>query len=475
MRKIPPILFSPFSRAEFTARGGYLDIWRIAWPLIIMSASHTVMQFVDRKFLAQNATIDMAAAFPAGILYFTLFCFYFATANFANALTAQFYGAGEKRNMLRAFSSGLVLTGFFSLLILFLNPWIGHRFICAVTKNQELLVRELEYFDSLLFSGVFVCMSAPFFAFFSGQGKTMPAAVINMTACLLNILLDYWLIFGVPKLGIPACGIWGAGIATTLCTLFSLIAIVVYFFCQDQNLYPTRKLLKPSVQYIGKILRYGAPSGFQVFSDVGSFTLISFLFELVSPEALAASVIALAINNIFFMPLTGLSDAVSIVVGGAIGGRRFGSATKSAYRGWRIALLYMLLGGVLYLGFPELLIRMFAPDNAGIVDFQETAHICRYILIAAMTYNFLDATKFVLGGALRGAGDTLAVMLINIFVEWLLVVPVVLLLTTLIHSSIYSVWWALTGCGIVESLLLFLRFRSGAWKKIDLLQRNNRL
>ena len=83
------------SRRAFIGKGGYGEIWRIAYPLMIMGASYIVLMITDRLLLAWHNTLEMSAAVPAGGLNFTLFSFYTVTINFTSALAAQYYGAKE--------------------------------------------------------------------------------------------------------------------------------------------------------------------------------------------------------------------------------------------------------------------------------------------------------------------------------------------------------------------------------------------
>ncbi|MBQ7394867.1 MAG: hypothetical protein IJV89_11015 [Lentisphaeria bacterium] len=71
------------------SRGGYLELLKVAYPLIFMSASNVVMQFADRKFLSLSSTMEMAAALPSGVLFFTLFVFFSVTCGYTASLVAQ--------------------------------------------------------------------------------------------------------------------------------------------------------------------------------------------------------------------------------------------------------------------------------------------------------------------------------------------------------------------------------------------------
>jgi MATE family multidrug resistance protein len=458
-----------FKSENFTEPGGYRQILTVAYPLIILSASHTIMQFVDRQFLASNATEDVAAALPAGILYFSMFCFFMITTNFTSALVAQFFGSGDMTSCVRSCWTGFYFALFAGCLIVFFAPPLGEYIIGNGGHSPAIVSREIDYFRALAPSGAFMCMAGAFFAFFSGRGKTSYVATVNTIACALNILLDYLLIFG--HWGCPKLGIYGAGIATSFASVFSFLCILTIFLTRNQELLPTRKYRAFRFDYLKKLFSFGTPAGIQVFFDVGAFTLVIFLVGHISDEALAATTIALAINQIVFLPLLGFSDATSIITGQFIGMNKLDIAGKCAARAWRIAALYMCFAGLVYLICPEVLLKLFRPENKNAIEFGAILRDGSILLALAAVFNFFDATKFIFMGALRGAGDTKAVMFIAISFSWGIMVPGVLLLIFVFEASLIAVWSFLAVYIVLESMMMLWRFKSGKWRKIEMVKR----
>ncbi len=456
------------SQREFLGHGGYLEICRIAYPLILMSASNGIMMLTDRLFLAHHSTLDVAAAISAGILNFTLFCFFMVTCNFTSAMVAQYHGAHQRRNLLRAVWAGQTMAILSGLFIAFVVPTIGPMILLNTDQPPEVIGRQIDYFIALLPSGIFACFAAPFFSFFSGQGRTRPVAVINIAACVLNIPLNWMFIFG--KCGVPPLGIYGAGIATSLCAALSMIAIMVYFYCQNQRRIPTRKRWELHPDFVLRLIRFGAPAGFQTLADVGAFTLLALLIGKLGAPAIAATGIALSINNLFFLPLMGLADSTAIVTGQYIGRRRPAIAERAVYRAWRISAIYALFGVVVYLGFPEALAAFFAPGGESSVDFAEVTRICVGVLTAATLFNACDSVKFIFMGGLRGAGDTLAIFLLNSLTAWGILVPGIFILTRVYPMTIYHVWGFVAFCGVVDAMVFLWRFNSGKWKTIKMIE-----
>lgn len=459
-----------FDKQEFVEPGGYLQILKVAYPLIILSASHTVMQFVDRQFLAYNSTEDVAAALPGGILYFAMFCFFFVTVNFTSALVAQFFGAKNMTSCVRVCWTGFYFALAAGCLIVFALPFLGTFIIEHGGHSAAIVNKEIDYFQALVPSGAFMCMGSAFFAFFSGRGKTSYVATINTIACAINILLDYLFIFG--HWGVPEMGIYGAGIATSLASLFSFVCIFIVFLCQKQEQFPTRSNRAFRFDYLKKLFNFGTPAGIQVLCDVGAFTMVLFMVGHISTTALATATITLAINQIFFLPLLGFTDATSIITGQFIGMGNMDTAKKCATRTLRIVSLYMCLAGAIYFLFPETLLRIFEPQNKSDIVFNDIVRDGVILLIIAACHNFLDAIKFIYMGALRGAGDTRAVMLIAVSCAWGIMVPGVLLIIFVIKGSVIMVWLFLAVYIFIEASIMYWRFHSNRWQKIDMINRN---
>ena len=274
------------SPAQFTGKGGYQELFRIAYPLLFLSASNVIMQFVDRKFLGNSSTEEMAASMPSASMINSLTIFFLVTANFSNALISQLYGAMHFRECVRvvwtAFYFALMSAG----LMLIYVPLIGYWFMYSKFMSANLADLGWIYFLSLLPACMFHCMGAPFFCFYSGRGKTIPVAAINIFVCLLNILLDWLLIFG--HWGFPRMGILGAGIATSASLMTGFFIILGMFLSVNQKVYPTRREFAFSKDYFLRLVKFGTPSGLQVLSNCASFTVIILLVGQLGDMALAA-------------------------------------------------------------------------------------------------------------------------------------------------------------------------------------------
>ena len=463
------------SRRAFIGKGGYGEIWKIAYPLMIMGASYIVLMITDRLLLAWHNTLEMSAAVPAGGLNFTLFSFYTVTIGFTSALVAQYYGANKKHQCVRATWNSFYFALLSICVILLINLPLGRWIILNSKHAPELIELELRFFYSIQPSSCFMCISAAMFGFFSGTGRTQIIATVNTTMCILNIVMDYALIYGVPFMGIPSMGIVGAGLATSICSMIGMIWVTLKFLFQDQMIYPTRRLRAFQWWRLRKLAYYGMPGGLQVLLGSGGFTFFQFMIGYMGPVALTASSILISLNNLAFAVIIGFCDATSILVGQYIGRVRKQIAEKVVYNAWRIQIPYLILLAVFYIVFPDFLVDIFrsagGAENSG-VDFGQVKMMAHTLLFVAAFSNVFDSLRFTFMGGLRGAGDTKAILYIIGGCSLVLMIPGTWFMTMVLHCNLLQVWGFMVTYCFILMLLLFLRFNSGAWKKIDMLRRN---
>ena len=354
---------------------------------------------------------------------------------------------------------GLVCTYILSYLGEYLIDLSGHK--------SDLILREKAYFSMLMAGSGFIFLEVAFSSFFTGLGRTWYVALIHFFGCGVNVLLDYMLIFG--KWGAPNLGIVGAGLATTLSCVLAAGFAFVLFVCQNQELYPTWRKRKINWPDLGKLLKFGAPTGIQVLFSVGGFTFATFLIGRLGKVPLAITTIALTINMFAFLPLLGISEAATIIVGRYMGRRHPEISEKAAWKCWRFSFGYMLIIALPLLLFPETMFSFFSPDKTQFADFSKIISYSRPILLCAAIYNVFNAMRFNFMGALRGAGDTRAPMWIVICCSWCILVPGTWIIVKVLNLGIIPMWIFLTCYVLILGSWIFIRFQSGVWKHIRML------
>ena len=448
--------------------GGYREVFRVAWPLIVSTGSFTVMQFFDRIFLARYSATSIQAALPAGILSFTMICGFMAVAGYANTLVAQYHGAGQpdscSRSVMQAVWFSLLAWPLLALLI----P--AGRWLLAHSGHPPAVIREeLSFFTILLSGGGFVVLNSAVSSFFTGRGETFTNMLAVVIGNVVNIALDYGLIFG--HFGLPEMGIRGAGFATVIAgAVTPAILFTLYFSRRNDVAHRTRKNLKFERGLFARLLRFGFPSGVNFFLDIASFTVFVLLVGRMGELPLAVSNIALSINMVAFMPMVGISIAASILVGQYQGAGDSATAEKSGWTALKLAVLYMTTIGSTYVFAPAAYFELFAQRSGHGLSLAQLLETGRSLLLLMAAWGIFDAANVVLSGALKGAGDTKFVMYYSILMGWFLLVPAEAALVIFFKAGVMTAWVVLTIYVVILAAGYFFRFRSGHWKTIEVIE-----
>ncbi len=445
----------------------FRDLLRVALPLIITSASFTVLNFCDRMFLAWYSPVALQAAVPAGILFFTLVCGFMALAAFSNSFVAQYYGAGEYKNCARATAQALIMALCSWPLILALIP-LGLFLLTASGHSPDVLAAEKQYLTILQLGGVSVPLAAASTAFFAGRGRTRIVMAGHLVGNAVNVLLNWLLIFGHG--GFPEMGIRGAALASVISGFVCpAIMLTVYFSPANHRIYHTRCFrFHPAVFW--RMIRFGVPSGIHMVLDLASFSFFVLMVGRVGETAFIASNIALSVNMIAFMPSIGIGQAVGTLVGQFLGRGDADSAQAVARKGLWISWGYTLVVNLSYLLMPAVYIRLFT--RGGTFQVEEIFPLTYALLFCAALWGVLEATNAVLSGALRGAGDTHFVMWYHTAVAWGVFVTGEALILLRFGGGAIAAWgWAVLYFFLLAAGFIW-RFRSGRWKRIQLIERS---
>jgi len=248
--------------------GGYREVLQIATPLVLSTGAWAVQHFFDRMFLTWYSADALAAAMPAGILNFTIMGLFLGISGYVNTFVAQYFGAGQNHRIGPVLWQGVYVALFAALVHLALIP-LAKPFFQFVGHEPEVMRLEIIYFQILCLGAGPVVGSAALASFYSGRGKTLPVMWVNFAASIVNIVLNYILIFG--NLGLPALGIKGAGIATVISGFFSFF-LYVAIICRKnhEKLYHTRTGWRFDRPLFMRFMRFGLPMGFRSFLNMSA-------------------------------------------------------------------------------------------------------------------------------------------------------------------------------------------------------------
>ncbi len=443
----------------------FRELIALALPMIASQASETMMLFVDRLFLSWFGKVSIAASMSGGLSAFVFTAFFAGTVGYTNAIVAQYYGAGRSDRCVEAATQGFYLSFAFLPFLLALVPLV-HKLFVVVGHSPQQIELEYIYFRILMWGGIFVLLRQVLVGFFLGIGQTRIVMAANLIGMCINIPLNYILIFG--KLGFPALGIRGAAFGTIAgsATIF-LILLIAYLRHQYYREYDRFGRWRVYPTLLRRLLRFGTPAGAELFLNVFAFNIFIQLMHSMGPDVAAAVTITFNYDMVAFIPMVGLGIAVTSLVGRQMGGGNPEGARKATYLAVRVGYSYAFVMMLLFIFGAGRLVSVFTgaltAEDAALIE------LAKAMIRLAAIYTLADITQLVFSGALRGAGDTRFVMYISVGMHWLLGVGAVVLIR-IVQVPPLQMWLFFIGFVVVLGGLIFLRFRSGRWEHIKVIE-----
>ena len=446
--------------------GGSRELLALALPLVVSQSFMTVQVFVDTVLLSWHDPREMAASFPAVMWFWLPFGLLQVAAGYVSTFVAQYTGAGRPNRVGPAVWQGIYFALVAGVLFLLIVP-AAPSLIAMGGHTPALQSLEVVYLRYLGFAGLPMLLMSAINGFFSGRGRTWTVLGIEAAGVAVNVVLDLLLIHG--KAGFPEMGIAGAGWATVAGSWVSaFVALGLLLRPKHEREFRVWRGWRPERELFGRLLKFGLPAGAQVFSDVLVFHVFVQLVGRLGEAEAGATALTIRLNMVAFLPMMGMAQAVSILVGQRLGGDRPDLAERSTYVGLRWAFGYMCLVAAAYVFVPRLLVSVFEGD-ADPRAFEALAAIVPPLLACAAVYSLADSLNMTLSFALRGAGDTRFVSILTFVLAWpIMVVPTYFLVQS--KGPILWAWGFATAYILAMAACFGLRFRSGKWKSMRVIE-----
>ena len=433
--------------------------WKLAAPVILGMLGHTFVSFVDNIMVGQLGTAELAAVSLGNSFMFIAMSI---GIGFSTAITPLIAEADSSKNFSEgksAFKHGLFLCTVLGI-TLFLALYFAKPLMYFMEQPDEVVALAIPYLELVAFSLVPLIIFQAFKQFSDGMSLTKYPMYATILANLVNVVLNYMLIFG--KFGCPQLGIVGAAYGT-LISRFAMLWFMWFLLKRKEKsmAYVTNiKFFQLTKSKLNKIIGLGAPSAMQMLFEVAIFTAAIWLSGLLGKNPQAANQIALNLSSMTFMVAMGLGVAAMIRVGNQKGLNAFHELRRIAISiflfGFIFAVVFCISFALFNENFPKLYVDL--SDEVNLQDNLEVIKIASQLLFAAAIFQISDSLQVIVLGALRGLQDVKIPTLLTFISYWVVGFPVSWFLGKEDMYGSFGIWLGLLAGLTTAAVLLFMRF-----------------
>jgi len=424
----------------------------LAFPVMLSQAGQIMVGIVDNLMIGQLGAIPLAAASFTNAIFFAVMFFGTGIASGLTPLIGIALGEKDNEKIGRYLKNGLFITSItgivlcgFLVAITPLFPWMG--------QDSEMLEQAMPYYFLLAASIIPYMLFYNFKQFNEGVASTKPAMYITLTSNVINVVLNYGLIYG--ELGFPAMGLTGAGIATLISRVFMGVGLFVFTYSAPyfqpfiQEMKHTRIRLDKCLE----ILKIGIPIAGQMVMEILLFTVGAIMIGTISPIDLAAHQIVITLAALTYMIANGLSAATTIRVSNQLGQRDWLNMRRAAHSGQIMVLAFMTISAAVFVLFRYSLPDLFVNDEDA-----QVIIVAAELMIIASLFQLFDGLQVLVLGALRGIKDMKQPTIITFIAYWVIALPACYLLGFYFNLGTNGVWYGfLIGLG-AAAIMLLIRF-----------------
>jgi len=370
-----------------------------------------------------------------------------------SALLSRFVGAKKVKRASVGLSTLLQFAFRLSIPVMILWYFLASNIYVWFGTVPEVIALGEEYVQMLTWMMPFIFVKLVFVSALNSAGNTKTPMKVKIFSILLNIALNYLLIFG--HYGFPELGVLGAAVGTVI---VNFLELVVYLFLYVKNKTPYTPGLHYSKDLLSRALKVGVPASIERSLTFGSFMLFTMVIANYGTAVLAGYQIGLRIEGLAFMPGIGFTVAAMALMGQGLGAKKPQQSKEDVVLVLKYTSGFMFFLSFFMIFMPEKIVWFFT-DNELVI--KEASLYLKIVGISQIPLAF----NFVLSGALRGAGDSRWTMKINILSLWFVrIIPALLL--TWYFENILFVYLAMISDTFVKAFWLWKRFDSDRWQQI---------
>lgn len=406
------------------------SILKLSIPLIISQLGLFFVQLSDTVMVGQIGSRDLAAISFGGNVYFFIYIFGIGIVSGLVPIIGEVYSKFHLsrtllHNAIVLFTIlGFIFMGFQISLIPFFE-YLG--------QPKDVINIAIRYYIYLSISTVPLIIFCIFRYFLEGIGNTRAVMVIVISSNVINILLNYLLIYG--RCGFPEMRAEGAGLATLISRILMVIIILIYFsggvlrkYIKGFSIYSISK------EYITRILKIGFPIALQMTMEGSTFAISGIIIGVFGEKVLAANQIAIIIGNLSFLLISAISSATTIIISQTKGLKDFQKTIEMTTNSYIVIVCINIITIIVLYLCRKYIVSFFTTDI-------EVETIAAQFVIYVCVYQLSDGIQGISMGVLRGFQDVKIIPVISLIVYFVISIPIGCVFAFVMSCGYNGLWY----------------------------------
>ncbi|WP_276366567.1 MATE family efflux transporter [Chryseolinea sp. H1M3-3] len=423
----------------------------LAYPVMLSNLGHVTMGVSDNVMVGHLGASSLAAAGLALVAFNVLMLFGIGVSYAITPLVATAHGEGNDEAVAQTLKHGLIINVITGVCLVGV-VYAARNILYYIDQPEDVVDLAIPYLGIITVSIIPMLIFQTYKQFAEGLSNTKVAMIIILFANVVNIALNYSLIYG--HAGMPALGLRGAGWATLLSRIFMALAIAGYIYYS-----PTFHKYRAGFSFgnyarslFKKMLNIGIPSGAQFIFEVAAFDFSLVMIGWLGTTTQAAHQITINMATVTYMTTAGLAAAATVRVSYFLGNKDIRNLKLAAYSLLGMAMALMGCCAVIFIAGRHTLPHLY-------IDDAEVISIASNLLIIAALFQFSDGAQVVCASALRGLQDVKIPSVLIFICYWVISLPLGYVLAFNIGLGAIGIWLGLLIGLTLTAIAMFVRFK----------------
>ena len=385
------------------------EIWRVTYPIFLGLLAQNVINVTDTAFLGRVGEVALGAAAMGGLLYICVYTIAFGFSVGSQILIARRNGEGNYRAVGPIMWQGMAFSFGMAVCLLILMYFSAAPLIRLLITSDSIYGATYEFFTWRIWGFLFAFVNVMFRGLYIGITRTKVLTMNAVVMALVNVVLDYALVFG--ELGLPEMGVRGAALASVIAEASSLLFFLLYtYYKVDLKKYGLNRFGQFDLSMVLRILRISCFTMVQYFLAMAIWFVFFMALERLGQRQLAVANIVRSVYVVLLIPVQALSTTANTLVSNLIGAGGSSGVVTLLHKISRMSFLIMVVCVGLCVAFPGSILSVYTNEEALLVESVSALYVvCGAMLIASLANVYFNG--------ISGTGNTQAALVLEVFVQ----------------------------------------------------------